>query len=447
MKRSQTFEDLSQDEETPDPKPTKKPFLASVKLPKFPKIPKLSSKSKGSSSRESSPSKSTDSYTKCDSYSKTDQPSSETIPCSEVQTSKTATDEVTKPSNHEVTRPVPNHEITKTVPNHENAELARQHYNKLEQVSLAQRGDSRIANLRGFNNYVKSLVMNDFRARIGPLGDRGAVILDLACGKGGDLRKWGLAKPSHVVCVDIADVSIAQCKTRYEERPRELTFKANFIVSDCTRDDLSDKYTEHNIHDVEFDLVSCQFALHYAFESQVQAIRMIKNATSRLKPNCFFFGTIPRSDYFVKRYKTLTGGDTRFGNDVFHVDFTHPGITHFPLFSSQYVFYLDGAVETLPEYLIHFPLLKVMMEAEGCECVLECPFSEYIYDSEGRMKEVDVVSKTRGLNSQGTISREEWEVINCYMVFGFRKLPDSEREQRRDCKRRKVEEEDPGDRV
>ena len=51
-----------------------------------------------------------------------------------------------------------------------------------------------------------------------PLGDRGAVILDLACGKGGDLRKWGLAKPAHVVCVDIADVSIDQCRTRYEAR-------------------------------------------------------------------------------------------------------------------------------------------------------------------------------------------------------------------------------------
>ena len=325
----------------------------------------------------------------------------------------------------------------------DNAELARQHYNQLKQVSMDKRHESRIFNLRGFNNYVKSLTMNDFLARLGPLGKRGAKILDLGCGKGGDLRKWGLAKPAHVVCVDIADVSVEQCRSRYRERPNELTFKANFIVADCTRVDLDEKYVEENIPDIEFDLVSCQFALHYGFESQAQAKRMIKNAVSHLKPGCFFTGTIPNSNYLVKKYLSLSEG-SRFGNDVYYVDFQEENRTSFPLFGAKYVFYLHGAVEELPEFLIHFPLLKSMLEDEGCECVLAEPFTDFVYKTDPNtgervMKEVEVVSRTRGLNDQGTLPRSEWEVVACYMAFGFRKLTEAEQEERRDKKRRKLE--------
>ena len=46
-------------------------------------------------------------------------------------------------------------------------------------------------------------------------GFRGQVsVLDLGCGKGGDLTKWHKAKVDHVVGVDIAATSIEQCKDR-----------------------------------------------------------------------------------------------------------------------------------------------------------------------------------------------------------------------------------------
>ena len=43
-------------------------------------------------------------------------------------------------------------------------------------------------------------------------------ILDLGCGKGGDLLKWSkVGGVSHVMCVDIAEVSVKQAKERFEE--------------------------------------------------------------------------------------------------------------------------------------------------------------------------------------------------------------------------------------
>ena len=445
MKRTSTVADLSSSSEEV---PKKKSFLEQVsdKLPRF-KIPKKNNKNctKTAESTNSlpcvpeiEPSEHTNSDTPLESSSCVENVSNS----SQTQTSKN-NEIVSEVREESSPKQDTSEQVSPPKKPEDNAALARQHYNELKEVSLAKRHESKIFNLRGFNNYVKSLTMNDFLARLGPLGKRGATILDLGCGKGGDLRKWGLAKPAHVVCVDIADVSIEQCRNRYKERPSELTYKANFIVADCTRVDLDDKYVEENIPDVEFDLVSCQFVLHYGFESQVQAKRMIKNAVSHLKPGCFFFGTIPNSNYLVKKYLSLSEG-SRFGSDVYYVDFLEANRTSFPVFGAKYVFYLDGAVQELPEFLIHFPLLKTMMEDEGCECVLAEPFTDYIYRTdpstgERTLKDVEVLSRTRGLNDQGTLPESEWEVVACYMVFGFRKLTDEEREQRRDQKRRKIE--------
>lgn len=62
-------------------------------------------------------------------------------------------------------------------------------------------------------------------------------MLDLGCGKGGDLLKWQKGHVSHVVCADIAQTSIEQCKERYSkarDRHRNI-FTAEFIAADCSK--------------------------------------------------------------------------------------------------------------------------------------------------------------------------------------------------------------------
>lgn len=49
----------------------------------------------------------------------------------------------------------------------------------------------------------------------------------------------------------------------------------------------------------ELDLVSCQFALHYAFESEARARMMLQNIATRLKPGGYFIGTIPDANLIV----------------------------------------------------------------------------------------------------------------------------------------------------
>lgn len=69
-------------------------------------------------------------------------------------------------------------------------------------------------------------------------------VLDMCCGKGGDLLKWKKANISHLICTDIAQVSLEQCQQRYndmvnrkgsKDRGFAPIFTAEFITADCTK--------------------------------------------------------------------------------------------------------------------------------------------------------------------------------------------------------------------
>jgi len=47
---------------------------------------------------------------------------------------------------------------------------------------------------------------------------------------------------------------------------------------------------------MQFDLCSCQFAIHYAFESEESARRLLKNAVESLRPGGYLIGTMPDAD-------------------------------------------------------------------------------------------------------------------------------------------------------
>lgn len=82
------------------------------------------------------------------------------------------------------------------------------HYNKIEAGSIEERVKSRIFYLRNFNNWIKSILINDALYLMKRQGfvARDMKVLDLASGKGGDQLKWKKADVKHVVFADIAEV-------------------------------------------------------------------------------------------------------------------------------------------------------------------------------------------------------------------------------------------------
>ena len=97
-----------------------------------------------------------------------------------------------------------------------NQRAAADFYNSLKRTrQQGERGQTRIYHLRRLNNWVKAeIIQQACRGKEAPS------ILDLACGKGGDLGKFIRAAPGRYVGVDIAKTSLEDAVERLESDSR-----------------------------------------------------------------------------------------------------------------------------------------------------------------------------------------------------------------------------------
>jgi mRNA (guanine-N7-)-methyltransferase len=218
-------------------------------------------------------------------------------------------------------------------------DVVRAHYNAVpERGREWRKTDSRIKGLRSFNNWVKSCIIQKFAPdedhapgamERGISSGNRLLVLDIGCGKGGDLYKWQQA-PQTVdlyVGLDPAEVSIEQARERYRSmanrgggggrggrggqhrRPPPRIFDARFHVKDCYAETIGDLdivrqvgFSASNVSSSRgFDVVSMMFCMHYAFETEEKARQMLKNVSGALRKGGRFIGCIPNSDVISAR--------------------------------------------------------------------------------------------------------------------------------------------------
>ncbi|XP_014471732.1 PREDICTED: mRNA cap guanine-N7 methyltransferase isoform X2 [Dinoponera quadriceps] len=337
----------------------------------------------------------------------------------------------------------------------DNTSLVAEHYNALEEKGLRHRNQSRIVYMRNFNNWIKSMLINEYISKVRQNKNHGASlrVLDMCCGKGGDLFKWKKTNITHLICADIAEVSLEQCQQRYNDMssrsPNDRGFApiytAEFITADCTKVRLREKYKDPSM---QLDFVSCQFAFHYSFESLSQAECMLRNASETLRPGGYFVGTIPDAYDLVSRWQQCDGN--KFGNDVYSIEFLCDKERP-PLFGAKYNFHLEGVVDC-PEFLVHLPTLRKLALKNGLELVSFERFDTFYerFKDEGRsllgnmqaletyppfhevpllgnpeqdyQHAVQYMQNLPDHRKIGTLSQSEWDATSLYAVFAFRKM-------------------------
>ncbi|KAJ5899507.1 hypothetical protein N7495_004251 [Penicillium taxi] len=379
-------------------------------------------------------------------------------------------------------------------------DVVRQHYNAVPQRGREWRKtESKIKGLRSFNNWVKSTLIQkfspdeEFTARFNdtkdwandstgppPMDNKGLLVLDLGCGKGGDLGKWQLA-PQTVelyVGLDPADVSIEQARDRYLQmrsgrgrgrRPPQSLFHAEFSTKDCFGESLGDINIVKQVGiDLNvgpggsmmasrwggggFDVVTSMFAIHYAFESEEKTRQMLSNVAGCLKKGGRFIGVCPNSDmissrviaYHKKRKENEAAkpaepeapedGEVQeedraeWGNDIYGVRF--PGQTpedgvFRPPFGWRYTYFMREAVEEVPEYVVPWEAFRALTEDYNLELQYRKPFLD-IWEEEKNDRDLGPLSERMGVRDHATgalaMTEEEKEAVSFYHAFCFYKV-------------------------
>ncbi|CAL5405716.1 unnamed protein product [Camellia sinensis] len=340
------------------------------------------------------------------------------------------------------------------------------HYSARTNQTLEEREASPIIHLKKLNNWIKSVLIQLYARR-------GDAVVDLGCGKGGDLIKWDKAKIGYYVGIDIAEGSviwhanreaflghsllaacafssrnavktnklykqrrhIEDCRARYNgdadhhQRRKKFTFPARLICGDCYEVRL-DKVLEE---DAPFDVCSSQFALHYSWSTEARARRALANVSALLRPGGICIGTMPDANVIIKKLREAKG--LVFGNSVYWIRFDEE-------FSEK------DAVDC-PEWIVPFHVFKSLAEEYDLELVFVK--NSHVFVDE-YLKRPDFVELMRRLGASGdgnqgqsTLTPDEWEVAYLYLAFILRKRGQPEQKRvnsRRDKGKMQISKED-----
>lgn len=126
--------------------------------------------------------------------------------------------------------------------------------------------------MRRFHNWLKRSLL--YKAVSSEPNNKSRKLLDLACGKGGDIHKWVDNNIRYVEGYDIDENSVNQAILRHskvKQKPTSKNFDFSFNCLDLNKNTVP--FNENN----NFDIVTCFFAIHYFCESQQTLSNFISN--------------------------------------------------------------------------------------------------------------------------------------------------------------------------
>ena len=252
--------------------------------------------------------------------------------------------------------------------------------------------------MRDFHNLV---VKRDLIQGVSKKGD---ILIDFACGKGGDLPKWIAAQLSFVFGIDISKDNIEN--KRNGACARYLNYKADhkrvpaalFVTGDSALNIRSGEamITAKSLAITKtvfgtlpktpdlgaaveaqyakgangFNVASCQFAIHYLFKNAVVFYNFIQNVAECTKINGYFIGTSYDGQRIFDMLRTKDTESIYVGDaKVWEIKRDYASGGNFPddvrSLGHQVTVYQDSINQDIAEYLVNFDFLIKTMETYG----------------------------------------------------------------------------------
>ncbi|CAM9351246.1 unnamed protein product, partial [Discosporangium mesarthrocarpum] len=341
------------------------------------------------------------------------------------------------------------------------AEAALKYGDELRTAS--EQAHSLIYHLKRFNNWVKITLIAKASKDPARGKEAGLRVLDLACGKGGDLGKWAVHphKLERYVASDIAYGSLLHLlermkKGKWHRGGSVILFEADLGRHDVQKDTLKvwrGSSTSENMEgkwesavplvegDV-FDVVSMQFALHYMAQSEKRMRHFLAEVSRRLRPEGLFIATTMDSRVLIRllmghaqeswdptRGKSPLSVHINDERDqhLLSITFTDPRECYVRQeseesdnrgpFGLEYRFILretelnKNAVDDIPEWMIPIEVLKDLAMEYGLEMVTAENFHDYYTNEIQNSKSKKLLSAMHVFNPEGTINATEWRIV------------------------------------
>lgn len=268
----------------------------------------------------------------------------------------------------------------------------REHYNRIEERGKDARKQSQTINIRNTNNFIKVSLIRQYVRKHDS-------VLDLGCGKGGDLLKYKRVGIDEYCGVDIAEVSVNDARMRF--RNMRCAFRAVFKAFDA--------YNETMDLHRQFNVISSQFSFHYAFSSTDSLKVALHNVARHLKPGGRFIMTVPSREIIVEKYR-----DNRLSNRFYRIEFENREI---PIEEqTEYRFTLLDSVDNCIEFLVDLPEMVAEFGRLGVELVRREGFIKFYEES---CKDSRELFEKMNLTA---LTKDEREVVDIYEVAVFQKL-------------------------
>ena len=299
---------------------------------------------------------------------------------------------------------------------------------------------------RSFNNFVKKklieLTLNHIRIlrlmkqRCCEREIPGAVVVDLASGRGGDLGKWiygqhpplskatiglsrGVLKVARYFAIDVSSQSVEESKRRLNELTSQHTVECSFHTADCFSAAFWGEVCPFIIVPESIDVVSCQFALHYSCRTTESLLLTLKGVSALLRVGGVFVGTIVNSEELQRRVDAsrFEFDNSGLSSSLFQITFPEKSEQPMPL-GHRYHFHLDGLVDC-DEFVVLFKDLCSVAGSVGLRLLDlgSTNFAEFV-----PLFEKQEAARERSGKLRVALGALDSNLVSLYRTFAFEKV-------------------------
>ena len=226
-------------------------------------------------------------------------------------------------------------------------------------------------NMRKFHNRVKTNLIYD-ASYINRRDKIPISLLDVGVGRGGDIFKWDKCNIHEVVGYDIDQQYINECLNRIYTA--NLSYKRNYTFLCCDTIDEAVSKQRCKI----FDIISCQFVIHYFFKSEEMLTSLIQSVSKYLKKDGKFIGTFMHGDNILKLNLNTKDGFLHYKNTSILINLEDTKKIFgrkMDVFITDTLYFGDKSVSN--EYFVSFNVLLKICNKYGLELIKVKTFEEY----------------------------------------------------------------------